>query len=184
MLARRRRASRAGHGCGWNLVFGDDVWRGYVASPWDGKPVHDRFRFQRGQPRHLGDRASEQGAHNRSRKATSSHFFGSMIVPGQSYVHAARRELDEVTGLVEEGVIFIEASHVGSDNAGEITGPFRRGEVVVVTRGNDVNALKIGLVDPLLVLEDMFRQAAAETAIQNMIAAVDRLPNSLADHDS
>src|SRR2546421_5127335 len=151
MLARRRRASRAGHGRGWNRVFGDDVWRGYIASPGNGKPVHDRFRFQGSQPRHLGNQAGEQGAHNRSRKATSSHFFGSMIVPGQSYIPTARRELDEVTGFVEEGVIFIEASHVSSDNTRKVTGPFRGREVVVVTRGNDMDTLKISFVDPLLV---------------------------------
>src|SRR5205814_4636702 len=125
----------------------------------------------------------KQCAHNRSRKATASHFLGCMIIPGQSYVHAAGCKFDEMTRLVEEGVVIIEPSHVGRDNTGKVTGPFRRGEIVVITRGNDMNTLEIGFVDPLLVLEDVFGQAAAETAIQNVIAAIDRLPDAFAnDH--
>src|SRR3982074_202659 len=144
MLARRRRRpSRAGHGRGRSVFFGDDGWSGYIASPWNGQPVHDRFRFQRGQPWHLGNQTGEQGAHDRSRKATSSYFFGSVIVPGQGDIHATRRKFDEMPGFVEEGVVFIGAGHVRCYNTGKVTGPFRRGEVVVVASRDYVDAFEI-----------------------------------------
>ena len=103
------------------------------------------------------------------------------MIPGQGDIYTSRSEFDEMAWLIEERVVFIEASHVGGHNTGKVTGPFRRSEVVVITRRNDVDTLEVGFVDPLLILEDVFRQSTAETAIENMIAAIDRLPDSFAN---
>ena len=123
--------------------------------------MQDRFCLQRSQSRHLGDEPSEQRAHDRRGETASRYFLSRMIVPRQSYIHAARGKLDEMTGLIEEGMVFIEASHVRRDDTGKVTGPFRGSEIVVITCGNDMDALEVGFVYPLFVLEDVFRQAAS-----------------------
>src|SRR6478672_9686085 len=105
-----------------------------------------------------------------------------MVVPGKSYIHSACSELDEVAGLVEESVILIEAGHVSCDYTWEVARPFRRSEVIVIASRNNVDAFEVGLIDPFLVLKNVFRQTASETAIENVITAIDRLPDTFPDN--
>src|SRR5437763_3358162 len=145
--------------------------------------MQDGFSFQRSEPRHFRDQSRKQGAHDRRGEAAARDLLGRMVVPRQSYIYSARGKLNQVPRLVEEGMIFIEARHVDRDHTGEVTRPFRRGEVVVIARGNKVNALEISFVDPFLVLEDMLGQSAAKATVQDMVVLVDRLPDAFAnDH--
>ena len=59
--------------------------------------------------------------------------------------------------LVKEAVIIFGASHINGHDTRKISRPLRGGEVVVVTRGHDVDSFEVSFVNPLLVLKDMFR---------------------------
>ncbi|MEN3367877.1 MAG: hypothetical protein V7609_20 [Verrucomicrobiota bacterium] len=44
-----------------------------------------------------------------------------------------------------------------------------------------MDAFKVSLVDPLLVLKDVFRQPATKATVQDVIPVIDRLTNALAN---
>src|SRR2546421_3842347 len=104
-----------------------------------------------------------------------------MVVPRQSYIYSPRGKLNQVPRLVEEGMIFVEPRHVDCDHAGEVTRPFRRGEIVVIAGGNEMNAFEVSFVDPFLVLEDMLGQPATKATIQDVVVLVDRLSDAFAN---
>ena len=112
--------------------------------------MEDRFRFQWRKVWHFGNKPSQQGTHDRCGEAAAGDFLGRMVVPWKRHIHSARRKFNQMAWLVEESVVFIEPRHVRGYNAGKITGPFRGGEVIVVTGGYDMNAFEVGLIDPLL----------------------------------
>src|SRR5438067_13568695 len=110
--------------------------------------MQDGFSFQRSESRHFRDQSRKQGAHNRRGEAAARDLLGGMVVPRQSYIYSPRGKLNQVSGLVEEGMIFVEPRHVDRDHTWEVTRPFRRGKVVVIARGNKVNAFEVSFVDP------------------------------------
>src|SRR5262245_36058409 len=100
--------------------------------------------------------------------------------PGDFQVLATRSEFDQVPGLVAKLVWPLEGREVDRDDGGEMAGPFAAQEVLVVAGGDQVAAFDVGLVYPVFVVEHLIFTAATKTAVENMIAALQRQARAFA----
>jgi hypothetical protein len=71
--------------------------------------------------------------------------------------------------------------HVHRYDRGKESGPFGPAKIDVVAGGDNVNPFEIGLIYPVFVLQNMFFDTATKTAIQDVVACVNRLPNAFAN---
>src|SRR5437764_7671754 len=62
-----------------------------------------------------------------------------------------------------------------------MAGPFTFQIILIVARSYNVTSSDVRFVNPILIQQDVVLPAAAETAIQNVIASFERQPGAFAD---
>src|SRR5262245_23337892 len=128
-----------------------------------------------GQGRAFREQPGQHGCDVGSGEAAAGHFFASATEPGHIEILAAGGELDKVAQPTKEEFRLIALSKIHSNNRWEMPGPFTLHEVLVIAGRNDVAALDVSLVDPILVEQHLVLARTTEAAVQDMVAALDGL---------
>lgn len=114
-------------------------------------------------------------------EAAAGDFLAAAAAPGDVEVVTASGKFDELARAIEKRLGIGRASEVDSDHRRKVSRPFAFEEVVVVARGDDVAAHEVGFIDPVLVLQDLVFAAATETAMENVVTAIERLAHTFAN---
>src|SRR5439155_4532594 len=97
---------------------------------------------------------------------------------------SACRKFNQLPRAIKQRFRIVRSSEIDRDDRWKMSRPFPLQEIVVITGGDNMTPLDVGLIDPILVLQHLVQAAAAEAAMKNMITPFQCLPHTLANNGS
>src|SRR5256885_10402438 len=105
----------------------------------------------------------------RNSEAAAGHFFPLPAAPGNVQIISACRKFNQLPRAIKQRFRIVRSSEIDRDDRWKMSRPFPFQEIVVITGGDNMAPLDVGLIDPILVLQHLVQAAAAEAAMKNMI---------------
>src|SRR6266704_2711514 len=117
-------------------------------------------------------------------ETAARHFLVASSDPGHPDVLAAGGEFHELTEAAEKNFGLGATGKIDGDDTGKMAGPFAFEEIFVVAGGDDMAAESVGFIYPIFVKQHLVFASAAEAAVQDMVAAFERLADAFPDDES
>lgn len=117
-------------------------------------------------------------------ETAAGHFLSPAAGPCDFDVLAARGEFDKLAKPAKESFRIGAAGESDCSDAGEMTGPLAFQKVFVITGRDDMATEIIAFINPIFVEQHLVVPSAAEAAIEDMIAALKRLPRPFSNDQS
>src|SRR5256885_985446 len=117
----------------------------------------------------------------RRRETAPGHFLAAAPGPGHFDILPAGRELDQLAQTAIERFRLRTFGEVHREDSREMPRPFTFHEIFVIAGSDNVTSLNVSLINPIFIKQHLVLAAATEAAVNNMVTAFERLPNSFAN---